>query len=511
MRMMAKLAAAALAAGTMLAAPPASAQKSADTLRVYWRDQINDVDPYYNSLRTGLVVAHHAWDGLVYRDPDGYVIKPLIAKSWKWTDPTTLEFELNTNRTFHNGDKVTADDVVYTIKVLTDPKSGIVVPSNYSWIAGVEKIDDTHVRLKTKSAFPAALEYLAFVTPIYPAAYRERVGRDVYKTQPIGAGPYRITKVDGVSEIDMERFEAYPTDSSKTKPAIKRLIIKQVTDATAELTGLLGGQADWIWQYNPDQFDKIAAVPTLTAMRQEAFRILFLYMESSNPNRAGVKIPFQDIRVRQALAHAIDRKTFAEKLVQGGSRVPDAPCYFTQFGCDQASATKYDYDPAKAKKLLAEAGYPDGFETELVNGNLLSSWTGAVQGYLAAVGIKAKVNTLQAAASTLRAEKGDTPIYMSSWGSYSVNDVSAIMPFFFGGSADDMSQDPEVKAALIEGGTSNDPAVRQAAYTKAIKRITSQAYMLPMATFTTTYGVSRQLNFKTWADEMPRFYLSTWK
>ena len=91
------------------------------------------------------------------------------------------------------------------------------------------------------------------------------------------------------------------------------------------------------------------------------------------------------------------------------------------------------------------------------------------------------------------------------------NDVSAIMPFFFGGSTDDMSQDPEVKAALIEGGTSNDPAVRQAAYTKAIKLITSKAYMLPIATFTTTYGVSRQLNFKTWADEMPRFYLSTWK
>ncbi len=509
MRLMAKLAAAALAAGGLLTAAPASAQKAADTLRVFWRDQVNDVDPYYNSLRTGLIVAHHAWDGLVYRDPDGYVIKPLIAKSWKWVDPTTLEFELNPNRTFHNGDKVTADDVVYTIKVLTDPKSGIVVPSNYTWIAGAEKIDDTHVRLKTKNAFPAALEYLAFVTPIYPAAYRERVGRDVYKVQPVGAGPYRITKVDGVSQIDMERFEAYPTDSSKTKPAIRRLIIKQVTDATAELTGLLGGQADWIWQYNPDQFDKIAAVPTLQAMRQEAFRILFLYMESSG--RSGAKSPLQDVRVRQALAHAIDRKTFAEKLVQGGSRVPDAPCYFTQFGCDQASATKYAYDPAKAKALLAEAGYANGFETEIVNGNLLSSWTGAVQGYLAAVGIKAKITTLQASASVLRAQKGDAPIYMSSWGSYSINDVSAIMPYFFTGSSDDMSQDPEVKAALIAGGTSNDPEARKAAYTRAIQLITSKALMLPMATFTTTYGVSRQLNFQTWADEMPRFYLSSWK
>ena len=509
MRLTTRLAAAALVVGSLLGAMPAQAQKSADTLRVYWRDQINDVDPYYNSLRTGLVVAHHAWDGLVYRDPDGYVMKPLIAKSWKWTDEKTLEFELRSDLTFHNGDKLTSADVVYTIGVLTDPKSGIVVPSNYGWIAGAEAIDATHVRLKTKSAFPAALEYLAFVTPIYPAAYRERVGRDVYKKEPVGSGPYRITRIDGVSQIDLERFEAYPTDSAKTKPAIKKLVIKQVTDATAEITGLLGNQADWIWQYNPDQFDKIAAIPTLQAMRQEAFRILFLYYESSGRN--GQKSPLQDIRVRQAMAHAIDRKTFAEKLIQGGSRVPDAPCYFTQFGCDQAAGAKYDYDPAKAKALLAAAGYPDGFETELVNGNLLSSWTGAIQGYLAAVGIKAKVTTLQAVAGIGRAQKGDAPIYMSSWGSYSVNDVSAIMPYFFTGASDDMSQDAEVKALLVEGGSVNDPEKRKAAYSKAIKRITEQAYMLPIGTFTTTYGVSRQLNFKTWADEMPRFYLSSWK
>ncbi len=510
MRKAAKALSAALlmAAGVALATP-ALAQKSADTLRVYWRDQVNDVDPYYNSLRTGLIVAHHAWDGLVYRDPDGYVIKPLIAKSWKWTDETTLDFELRTDLTFHNGDKLTAADVVYTIGVLTDPKSGIAVPSNYSWIAGAEEIDASHVRLKTKSAFPAALQYLAFVTPIYPKAYREKVGHDVYKNQPIGSGPYRITKVDGVSQIDLERFEAYPADMAKPRPPIRKLIIKEVTDATAEITGLLGNQADWIWQYNPDQFDKIAAVPTLNAMRQEAFRILFLYLESAGRN--GQKSPFQDVRVRKAFAHAIDRQTFADKLIQGGSRVPDAPCYFTQFGCDQAAAVHYDFDPAKAKALLAEAGYPNGFDTELVNGNLLSSWVGALQGYLGAVGIRAKVTTVQAVAGIQRAEKGDAPIYMSSWGSYSVNDVSAILPYFFGGSSDDMSQDAEVKALLQEGGSVNDPEKRKAAYSKAIKRITDQAYILPIGTYTTTYGVSKALNFKPWADEMPRFYLSSWK
>jgi peptide/nickel transport system substrate-binding protein len=505
----AKLAAAAMILGGTVAATPAAAQKSADTLRVFWRDQVANIDPYYNSQRTGLIVAHHAWDGLVFRDPNGYVIKPLLAKSWKQLDDTTIEFALQTDAKFHNGDPVTSADVVYTIKVATDPKSGIFVPSNYTWIAGAEAIDEHTVRIKTKAAFPAALQYYAFVTPIYPSAYRERVGRDGYNKQPIGAGPYRITKVDGVAEIDMERFEDYYPESSKGRPAIKNIVIKQVNDATTELTGLLSGQADWIWQYNPDQFDNIARMPNVTAMRQESFRIEFIDIESVPRN--GKPSPLHDARVRRAVAYALDRKTFAEKLIQGGSRVPDAPCYFTQFGCDQAAAVHYEYDPAKARALLAEAGYPNGFDTELVNGNALTSWTGAIQGYLAAVGIRAKVTTLQGVAAQTLSERGDAPLNMGNWGSYSVNDVSAILPYFFTGTSDDQAQDPQVKADLVLAGSVSDPEVRKAAYTRAIRRITEQAYMIPIATFTTTYGLSKQLNFQTYADEMPRFFWASWK
>ena len=93
----------------------AQAQKSADTLRVYWRDQIPDVDPYYNNMRTGLIFAHHTMDGLVYRDPTRLFSKPLLATSWaNLSIATTLEFELRQGVTFHNGDKFTAADVLYT-------------------------------------------------------------------------------------------------------------------------------------------------------------------------------------------------------------------------------------------------------------------------------------------------------------------------------------------------------------------------------------------------------------
>src|SRR5665213_3599635 len=113
MRLLAKAAAVLLAAGAGLIAAPASAQKSADTLRAMWTDPGVDIDPYYNSQRTGLILEHHIWDGLVFRDPNGFVMKPLLAESWKWIDDTTLEFVLRKGVKFQNGDPFSAADVAY--------------------------------------------------------------------------------------------------------------------------------------------------------------------------------------------------------------------------------------------------------------------------------------------------------------------------------------------------------------------------------------------------------------
>jgi peptide/nickel transport system substrate-binding protein len=113
-------------------------------------------------------------------------------------------------------------------------------------------------------------------------------------------------------------------------------------------------------------------------------------------------------------------KAIADKLVTGGSRVPLAPCFPPQFGCDGEIAVLYDYDPAKAKKLLAEAGFPDGFDIELTS-YVLPQWGAAIQNYLHAVGIRAKLNQLQVAAVVQRAKAGELRMYLGSWGSYSIN------------------------------------------------------------------------------------------
>jgi peptide/nickel transport system substrate-binding protein len=491
----------------LFCASPACAQKAADTLRVTWRDAVPNVDPYYNTLRAGLVLAHHVWDCLVDRDPDTFQIKPLLATSWRQVDGTTIDFTLRQGVTFQDGSPFSADDVVYTINTVISDKQ-VSVPSNYSYLAGAEKIDELHVRVKLKRVFPAALEYLAMTLPIWPKAYRQQVGADGYARAPIGTGPYRITRIDGASEIDLERYDNYFPNGPKGKPAIRFIRIAEVADASAELAALLDGQADWIWNFNPDQFENIASQPTLQALRSESMRVAYLSMDAAG--RTGADNPLTKLAVRQAIAHAINRQSIARQLVQGASRVLDAPCYPTQFGCDVSMAVRYSYDPAKSKQLLADAGYPNGFSTELVT-FLLPQWVEAIQNYLQAVGIFVRVTQLQTNVAVQRSMSGQNPLYLASWGSYSINDVSAFLPYFFSGGDEDYTRDPKVEKLVEKGGSTVDPDERRDDYAQAIHIITANADFLPLFTFVTTYGISRSLNFKPYPDELPRFYLSSWR
>ncbi len=510
MRLRSMFSTALLAVGAWLGpAWPALAQKPADTLRIVMRDALPNIDPYYNNMRTGLVMHHQAWDTLVHRDPATFEIKPLLATEWKLVDATTIDFTLRPGVKFHDGSPLTADDVVYTLNLASDPNSKVSTPANHNWIDKAEKTGELSVRVKLKRPNPAALEYFALPTPIYPKAYREKVGPEGYAKAPVGSGPYRVTKLEPGVSIDFERFDGYWIGSPKGKPAIGKLSVRFVPDATTELTELLAGRADWIWNMNPDQFVNVIKLPNLAGVRKESMRVGFLDMDSAG--RSGRdNNPMTNLKVRQAIWHAIDRQAIADKLVTGGSRVPPAPCFPTQFGCDGEAAVTYAYDPGKAKQLLAEAGYPNGFDLDL-SSYVLPQWGSAIQNYLQAVGIRAKLNQLQVAAQTQRSMAGELRAQLGSWGSFSINDVSAILPNYFDGGTQDYARDSEVTRLVLEGGASNDPAVRKKAYSSAIKRMTEQAYWLPLHTYVTTYGFTKQLDFTPYADELPRFYLAKWK
>jgi peptide/nickel transport system substrate-binding protein len=160
--------------------------------------------------------------------------------------------------------------------------------------------------------------------------------------------------------------------------------------------------------------------------------------------------------------------------------------------------------------LLSEAGYPDGFTTDLVSYVLPEDGL-AIRGALQAVGITARLAQLSTVDALARAGAGQAPLFLGSWGSYSINDVAAFLPQFFTGGPLDYTRLPELQTLIEQAGASGDADQRRGKYAGAIRLITSQAYWLPTHTYAATYGLSRALSFRPTPDELPRFYLASWK
>src|SRR5215467_5985340 len=142
-------------------ATPVFAGKRDNSVRFVEEQSVDSLDPYFNNVRIGVILAHHIWDTLVYRDPTTGEYKGELATSWKWIDDTTLELELRKGVKFHNGAEFDADDVVYTFNFVSKPENKAVIFVNVRWIDHVEKLGKYKVRIITRQAFPPAIGYLA--------------------------------------------------------------------------------------------------------------------------------------------------------------------------------------------------------------------------------------------------------------------------------------------------------------------------------------------------------------
>jgi len=488
--------------------PVALANKANDTLVYVSDSDLENVSPYHNNMREGVILLHHVWDTLVLRDVKTGKYVPLLATAWKWIDPTTLEFTLRKDVTFHNGDPFTADDVVFTVNYVLSPDSKVVTKQNVGWMAGAEKVDDHTVRIKLKEPFPAAMEYLAAAVPMYPKAYFEKVGIQGFAKAPVGTGPYKVVSVTSGQGVKMVKNADYMKDSPKGQPKIGKLEFKVIPDGESRVAELMTGGVDWIWRVPTDQAESLKAMPDITVLSSETMRVAFLIFEMQSDDPA--MKPLKDERVRKAISMAIDRQAMVDNLVRGGSRVMNAACFIDQTMCVQNTVVKYSYDPAKAKALLKDAGYPNGFDTEMY-AYRERDYAEAMIGYLQAVGIKAKLNFLKYPAMRGELHAGKAPITMSTWGSYSVNDASAFTGNYFKGSPDDRSRDADVIAWLKEADSTVDDAKREELYGKALKRISEKAYVFPLFSYSANYAFTKDLNFTAQPDELPRFYAASWK
>lgn len=498
--------AAAVAVALALSAP-AHAGKRDNTLRIAGNQVPESLDAYFNNVRLGVIIAHHIWDQLIYRDPKSNEYKPLLATAWKWVDQKTLEIDLRKGVRFHDGEAFDADDVVYTLNFVSNPANKAVTQQNVNWIEKAEKIDAHKVRILLKKPFPAALEYLAGPIPIYPNEYYAKAGPKGMSAKPVGTGPYRVTEHQPGRLVKFERNKDYFKDSPRPQPAIERIELRLIPDQNTQAAELMAKGLDWIFNVPPDQAKQLKSVRDLNVVAGESMRVVWLTMAT----REGTPTPvLKDIRVRKAIAHAINREAMLKTVVGESARVIHTLCFPQQFGCTDEGAPRYPYDPARAKALLAEAGHPNGFEIDLYAYRERQQ-TEAMIGYLRAVGIRTNLRYMQYAAMRDALREGKAGFAHQTWGSFSVNDVSAMMPVFFKFQADDVTRDEKVRDLLDAGDTSVNPNVRRSAYKHALTLMAEQAYVAPLYSLPVYYAHTKELEFRPYADEIPRFWEARWK
>lgn len=503
-------------AALLLSGGSALAGKDNDTL-TWSTDREADVAlPYYNNIREMVIMARMTWDTLLFRNIETYEYEPLLATNWKWIDDKTIDLELRKGVKFHDGSDFDADDVVSTFNHIVKEDSGIMTRRNVSWMKNTEKLNQYKVRIHLSKTFPAALEFLAMALPVFPSdiwktAKKDATGKQDWGTiDEIGTGPYKISKVVPGESITMVKNENYWEGSPKGKPSIGTVVFKTVPDAEAQIAQLLTGEIDWIWDVPKDKAQDLKGSGQVQVVNAKTFRISYITMDRAG--RAGKDVkknPFYDLRVRKAVAHAIDRNAIAKQLVGEASDEIHSACYPSQFGCTQ-DVPKYEYDPAKSKKLLAEAGFPDGFTTDIY-AYRQREFTEAVMGFLSKVGIKTNLKYMQYKALRGLVWEGKAPFHQMTWGSYSMADASAITSHFFKQGRDDYCIDDEIKGWLDVADTSVDTAVRKENYKKALAKVQAELCWLPMFTYAKNYAFSKDVDFKPTSDEIPRFFTAKWK
>ena len=337
---------------------------------------------------TPFMVLYALHDAVVKPMP-GNPMAPCLAESFSASeDRLSYEFVLREKAKFHNGEPVTAEDVNFSFERYRGASHDLIKGQ----VAAIETPDPRHVRFKLKEPWPDFLTFYAAASGagwIVPKNYVEKVGDEGFKKAPVGAGPYKFVSFTPGLELVFEAFDQY----WRKTPSVKRLVFKVIPDETTRLAALKQGEIDILYSIRGELAEELRATPGLTLKPVIPQGPWWLYF----PDQWDPKSPWHDQRVRRAASLAIDRKALNEAITLGyskinGSIIPYTFEYFWQ-------PPEPVYDPARAKQLLAEAGYPGGFDAgEHYVDSSYSNFGEAVLDNLLAVGIRAKLRPLERAA-----------------------------------------------------------------------------------------------------------------
>jgi peptide/nickel transport system substrate-binding protein len=354
------------------------------TLATKWLDP-SDTEAFINPF----MVLYAVHDALVKPMPAGENT-PSLAESWTQSkDGLVYEFVLRKGARFHNGDPVTAEDVKFSF----DRYRGAAAKLLHDRVREVQVVDAGRVRFHLKEPWPDFMTFYGTSATgaawIVPRKYVEKVGEDGFKKAPIGAGPYRVVSSTPGVELVMEAFEGY----WRKVPSVKRLVFRSMPDETTRAAALKAGDVDIAYLLSGPTAEEVKRTPGLRLAAAMPPGVVFLDL----PEQWDPKSPWHDLRVRQAAGAALDRAALSQAETLGLSR-PTGGLIPRVLDFSRA----YDppaYDPARAKRLLAEAGYPNGFDAgDLSPFPPYFSLAEAVGSYLQAVGVRTRMRTMERAA-----------------------------------------------------------------------------------------------------------------
>ncbi len=372
-------------------------------LRVGVAQDATNLDPRLSTDVASANVTNLVYAGLVKWDMDTMEIIPYVAREIEIPDDTTYIFHLHEGVLFHDGVELTAEDVKYTYDTFRDPDFGARNIAFYEPITEITIIDPYTVRFDLSEPNAPFLYYLS--PGIVPMHIAEEKGSEFLQTNPVGAGPFVFKEWIPNDRIVVEAFDDY----WEGKPAIDTIVLRPIPEVTTKLVELETGGVHVVDGVPPEDVDRLDDDPEIvvTFTPGTGFNYFSYYCAAA---------PFDDVRVRQAVAYGIDMETLVDHLFYGQREVAYTPIIPTSWA-HNPNVRKFGYEPDKAIELLSEAGYPDGleFELKLSEGEVTREMCEIVQHQLADVGMDVSLLEQEWGAFYQDVLDGDIEMFTIGW------------------------------------------------------------------------------------------------
>ena len=456
--------------------PPAAA-----TLTVGLSADAESMDPFYVNQAAGWSVVHAVFDHLIERDFESRLV-PGLAESWAVLDDHTLEFKLRHGVTFHNGEPFNAQAVKFSVERMLTTEDA-PNRSKFTSIDSVEIVDEYTVRFKLNRPDGTLLDSLTSRLAMLPPGYFASVGAEGFAKAPVGTGPFRFVEWMPDSHITLAANENYWEGSYKGKPQVAKVVFRVLPEIATRLAELQTGGIDLIQDLPADQIATVEAAG-MVVLPAETFQLAYIMTIADDEN-----LPTHDVRVRQALNYAVDVDTIIKNLLAGyGRRIasPIGPGYLGY----NPDVTPYPYDPDRALELLAEAGYPEGFETVMdITTTDRSDTAEAVAGQLARVGVRVTIRTFELGQFNQNwIDRKQSPLWQVRWGN--TPDPQSIGMFASCTGWISRYCNKEVTALLDAAQSTMDQEERASLYSRASQLLHDDPVGIYLWTSTQVYGLS---------------------